>query len=127
MPLTNAHYIFGQPPEGMDVLWRVEACRYSYTIDADTDTYGVTDPRLEITWYKVLKRTPKGARLADRFILLSATKRWACNTEQEALASFVARKNKQISILTHRLRAAEKDLALASKADLTSDLKACFT
>ena len=106
------HYPFGNPPEGIDVLWRCEARRYSVCIDPDRDQYSVTPPRLEMQWWQVNRRTPKGAWIGGRFVLLTATKRWACNTEDEALESFKARKQKQIAILTSKLRLAERELAL---------------
>jgi hypothetical protein len=106
------HYPAGRPPAGTDVLWRCEAKRYSYAIDADGDEYGVTDPRLEMWWHRVTKRTAKGAWTCSRFVLLTAHKRWARSTEQEALESFQARKKKQIKILTAQLRRAEAELAL---------------
>ncbi|SHH04100.1 hypothetical protein [Bradyrhizobium erythrophlei] len=68
------HYPFGRAPAGTDVLWRCEAKRYSYCIDPDADRYGVTDPRIEITWWRVDRRTPKGAWAAGRFVLLTAIK-----------------------------------------------------
>lgn len=109
------HFTFGQPPEGVDVLWRVEAKRYSYTIDADANRYGVSAPRLEATWWRVKKRTPKGARLyVGDFVLLTARKRWACNTLDEAIESFKKRKEAQIRILTAKLKAAQTDLELTT-------------
>lgn len=109
------HYPFGPAPADTDVLWRCEAKRYSYTIDADADIFGVTDPRLEITWWRVDRWTPKGAWAAGKFILLTAIKRWTCNTEEEAIASFVARKRKQIRILSTQLKRAEAELALVER------------
>jgi hypothetical protein len=110
----KVHYPFGQPPEGMDVLWRCEAKRYSYVIDADREEYGVTNPQLELTWWSVSRRTPKGAWLHDKFIRLTAFKRWACNTPQEAVDCFIARKKRQIAILSNQLQRAEGDLALTA-------------
>ena len=106
------HYPFGQPPEGVDVLYRCEAKRYSVVIDADADRYGVSAPRLEVTWWRVDHRTPKGAWVAGRFVLLTAFKKWAAETEAEAIRDFVARKRKQIRILATQLQRAERDLAL---------------
>lgn len=109
------HYPFGPAPNSTDVLWRCEAKRYSYTIDPETDLFGITDPRLEMYWYYVTKRTPKGAWVCRKFVLLTAHKRWACNTEQEALDSFVARRKRQIKILKAQLERAEAELALTIK------------
>lgn len=110
----NLTFPWGQPPADVDVLWRVEAKRYSCIIDADADLYGVTDPVLEAHWYKVKRRTPKGAWLDWRFILLTATKRYACSTVEEAVASFKARRVRQIAILEGRLSVARRDLELVS-------------
>jgi hypothetical protein len=106
------HYPFGQPPDGVDVLWRCEAKRYSYVIDADSDQYGVTSPRLEMSWWRVSRRTPKGAWTHGHFVLLTARKKWACQTQEDAIASFIARKNRQIAILTAQLRRATDELEL---------------
>lgn len=109
------HYTFGKPPANTDVLWRCTAERYSYVVDYEADIYAITDPRLEMRWYKVEKRTPKGAWLSDRFVLLTANKRYACNTEEEAIESFIARRKRQIQILEGQLRKAKADLALTEK------------
>jgi SRSO17 transposase len=108
-------YSFGQPPKGMDVLWRCEAKRYSICLDPEAERYGSSAPQLEVTWWKVDKRTSKGAWVCGKFVLLTARKQWASNTEQEAIASFIARKNRQISILTAQLVAAKADLALTQE------------
>jgi hypothetical protein len=102
----------GEPPPGVDVLYRAEAVRYSYIIDADADRYGVSFPVLKIHWYRVTKRTPKGAWIEKGFILLSARKKWACNTKEEAIESFRVRRKRQIGILLSQLRRAQEDLSL---------------
>lgn len=110
---AHVKYPRGRPPADVPVLWRCEARRYSYCIDPDADRYGVTDPQLEMWWWEIERRTPKGAWVVGRFVLLTATKRWACPTEEEALESFIARKRKQIRILSTHLSRAQADLALA--------------
>lgn len=109
------YYPLGQPPLDVEVLWRCKARRYSYIIDADADKFGVTEPRLEMLWYRIIKRTPKGARLYGKFVLLTAKKQWACETEAQALTSFIARKERQISILNAKLQSAKQDLALTKE------------
>ena len=112
------HYPWGQPPEGTDVLWRCEAKRYSYVIDADREEYGVTEPRLEAFWFKVTERTPKGAYIlgSDRsnLIILSRNKAYARNTVDEAIRDFTARRRRQIAILKSQLQKAKQELALTS-------------
>ena len=105
-------YPFGMPPEGVDVLWRAEARRYSYIVDAERELYGTTRPKLELHWYMVKKRTPCGAWVDSRFVNLNCTKRYAVPTEAEALESFKARKKRQIKILSSRLSEAEEELQL---------------
>ena|ERR1700692_1678345 len=106
-------YPFGPAPKGIDVLWRLESKRYSICLDPEVELYGTSSPRLEMQWWRVSKRTPKGAQLEiGKFVLLTALKKWACNTEDEAIESFKARKKKQIKILTAQLNAAKADLQL---------------
>lgn len=107
---AKLHEPWGHPKEGADVLWRVEAKSYSYVIDPDREEYGVTAPRLELHWYPVTRRTPCGAWAADRFVLLTATKRFACNTVEEALESFRQRRRRQVRILTNQLKTAQYEL-----------------
>lgn len=59
--------------------------------------------------YEVLRHTPKGVWIRyvtmfndERFVLRDARKRFACPTVEEAQISFMARKKKQLSILTVR-------------------------
>jgi hypothetical protein len=106
------HYPHGKPPEDLDVLWRCEAQSYSYVIDADADRYGVTDPRLELRWYPVDRRTPKGAWVCGQFQRLTAFKKKFSETEEDAINDFKARKRKQIRIVTNQLRRAQQELSL---------------
>lgn len=76
-------------------------------IDADREEYGSTLPRLEAMWLEVTKTTPKGVWLGDRFVLRDVRKRFACPTLHEALESFVARKDRQIRILSNQLSSAQ--------------------
>ena len=51
----------------------------------------------------------------ERFILLSAKKKWACPTPKEALISFMARKRRQIGILDYQLEIAQGGLKTAEE------------
>lgn len=110
-------YPYGKPPAGIDVLWRCEAKRYSYVIDADVDLYGTTDPELQMCWYEVLKWTPTGARLVSgKLVYLNkrvTNRQWASRTPEEALQSFKERKRRQIRILQRQLADAECEFSLA--------------
>jgi hypothetical protein len=110
---VRLHYPRGKPPEGEDVLWRCEAKSYSYIIDADREEYGVTTPRLELWWWEIERRTPKGAWLCTgEFQLLTAFKKKYSETEEDAINDFKARKRRQIRIVTNQLRRAQQELAL---------------
>ena len=93
------------------------------------EDYYTTGPYLRLIRYPVIKRTPCGAWICmgvflggepfdcshKRFVNLKATKRFACETEEEALYSFMARKTRQISILTRQLRQAQEAFSLANQ------------
>lgn len=84
--------------------------------------HGIT-VQLYLTRFPVVKRTPKGVWLCtrslddqpDKFILLSATKRWACPTKGEALESFKRRKQRQIAILSGQINRAKEALRIANE------------
>lgn len=55
----------------------------------------------------VIRVTPRGVWVSDygrkKFVLNDAKKKYACPTKEMALASFIARKERQIDILTAQL------------------------
>lgn len=124
------HFPYGQPGENQDVLWRCEARRYSVVIDPDVDLYGVSDPRLELHYYDVIRRTPKGAYIhgpssltwnqssSEYLVILSRNKAYARNTVDEAVRDFVERRKRQIRILEGQLQLAQEELALTAKGGL---------
>lgn len=75
---------------------------YRYT-DINTED----GPRIYLSRYPVIKETPKGVWLnvygSRKFVLKESRKRFACQTEAEALNSFIARKKRQQCILTAQL------------------------
>lgn len=109
---------------------------YLYRYDESTISRGLDqweDPlpgyvlKLHLEQFEILKRTPKGAWIRrykfklfgssknKRFVLLTARKKFACPTKDEALESFKARKRRQIEILEHRLKKAKLALELAEE------------
>lgn len=78
--------------------------------------YSENTVMLVLSTFRVLRTTPCGAWVEnygrERFVLLTARKKFACATQEEALASFRARKRRQISILRARLAAARAALRL---------------
>jgi len=108
-------YPIGRPEDGIDVLWRLDATRYSIVLDPETERYGTSDPQLEMWWFRIIKRTKHGAWIDGKFVKLTATKKYACATEADAIESFRRRKEVQISIYKNRLTAAEADLKLLER------------
>ena len=94
--------------EARELMYRYEDVRYAAMLDEWENPIGVSRPELRLLTYPIKSRTPKGVWLdmgfGDRkFILLTARKRYACPTKEEALASFVARKERQADILGSQL------------------------
>ena len=107
--------------EEMTEIWyRFQEQRYSVTIDAEQEIYGTRIDIIRID-YTVIKHTPKGVWLGyghggwKRFVKKDATRRFACPTIEEAKVSFIARKNKQISILQKQISQIQEALKLIEK------------
>lgn len=112
-----------------EIWYRYEETRYSPGCDETDNPLPGTIVKVHALEFGVIKKTPKGAWIArnwgagnlsgeKRFVLLAATKRYACPTEEEALTSFLARKRKQIAIYARRIRVAEAAIDIASRHDL---------
>ncbi len=99
-----------------DCLYRYEEWVTGNGVDDYDDPYPGYNLEVILKEYKIIKRTPKGVwiRLYDyycgeipkRFVRLSATKKYACESKEEAYESFKARKNRQIAILSEQLQRA---------------------
>lgn len=117
--IARPSYVYGHPKDGQDVLWRCTAQRYSVCIDPDFELYGTSKPEIQLRFYEVLKRTPCGAWINDmgpkKFVKLTAAKKYACNTVEEAIHSFIQRKHRHIAILDHQLKEAREDRELAEQ------------
>lgn len=79
-----------------------------------------TNVKLALRSYPVLRTTAKGVWIdmaweGEKFILLRARKKFACATKEEALESFLARKERQVSILSRQLKNAQKALQLGKE------------
>lgn len=106
-------------PETDDVLYRYEETYYSLGCDEYGDPYPGHTIKVHLNYYKVLKRTPKGAWIeywknpnGKKFVNLTARKKFACDNEEDAKESFIARKNRQIKILKSQLKNAREALAI---------------
>lgn len=104
--------------EVRELMYRYEDVQYAAMLDEFENQVGVSRPELRLFTYPIKSRTPKGVWLdmgfGDRkFILLTARKRYACPTREEALASFVARKERQADILGSQLARVQTVLEIA--------------
>ncbi len=89
----------------MSMLFRVEETRYAGPIDEYGDPIpGLRGPMgISIKEIPVVKRTPKGWRLANgRIVLESSAKKYANPTIDGAFKDFEARKNRQAQIYMTR-------------------------
>ncbi len=107
-----------------EVLYRFEGCNECPPID----TYGDLNPVpldqrklwLRCDEYEIVKKTPKGARVIDkngksRLVKFNTSKQFAWHTKQEALVSFIARKERQIEILEAQKTQSERYLQIARR------------
>jgi hypothetical protein len=92
---------------------------YRYQDSLGGDDWG-THVSVHLFEYTVVKETPKGVWLAlfefsslKRFVLLDARKKFACPTKEEAMESFLARKRKQVKILSNQLRHVKEAIQIA--------------
>ncbi len=101
---------------GMTEYWyRYDETHYAPPADEYGEYHGKGSIRIHLNEYTVIRRTPKGVWLSrwpvtlwlgeeagdreERFVLKDAWKRFACPTKEEAQASFIARKKRQLKIL----------------------------
>tara|TARA_R110002020_G_scaffold363217_2_gene575501 strand:- start:1656 stop:1982 length:327 start_codon:yes stop_codon:yes gene_type:complete len=101
----------------MDYLYRYESIRYSVTIDADRDLYGVSAARLELYEIPIDATTPKGFWIHGKTKWVSSTsrKRYAHPTKDEALEGYKHRKLAYVKHASSNLRRAEEDLRLVQE------------
>jgi hypothetical protein len=106
---------------GLGFLYRFEDHGYASRIDPfdDSDDNWTTRYQVELTAFLIRSITPKGWTIkADnglgwRFINKTSRKQYALPTIEEALASFIARKEKQASIYEARASLARRMIELA--------------
>ena len=100
-----------------------------FTEDGDYYSTGPGKVVIQLREYKVLRHTPKGVWIEcfevnrfdrpERFVRIEARKRYACPTREEALESFIARKKRQASIYSARLRTAKTAIKMAEKVKVS--------
>ncbi len=100
-----------------DTWYRYDDTHYAPSLDESENPVGEGQTRVHLYELTVKKITPKGVWVAwgfcaPRFILLTATKRYACPTKAEALESLRRRRERQRSIYMARIRKIDKTLHL---------------
>ncbi len=108
-----------------DIWYRYEDVAYSHA-DMETGSHSYSTVEVELYEFEVVRVTPRGAWIAmgpcsrfesihgaARFVLASARKRFVHPTKKEAMASFVARKRRQIQIYEARIARARRALEKA--------------
>jgi len=101
-------------PEVGDTWYRYEDRRYGSVNEFDEVVSSYV--KLMLRELTVTKVTPKGVWLnGSKFVLLTANKRFAAATQEEALASLKARKARQIRILESQLGHARDAMRLADQ------------
>ena len=102
------------PVDSTDYLYRFESKRIGTGYVDECGDYYSTGSYVELHLYRwrITKRTPKGFKLGDRFVLASGHKRFAYPTVEEAKVSFLRRKELQIAYKLAEIRAAKKAVEL---------------
>jgi hypothetical protein len=113
-----------------EVLYRYEDYLYAPMLD-ETDT-PISKPgvRIVLRTFPITKKTQQGAWIdlfeglpgeTPKFVLLTAKKKFACKTKEDALESFIRRKESQIKILSRQLTTARVALGKAEDMWRTKD------
>lgn len=102
-----------------NVYYRYRDYLVSKGVDPETEASYGSHVELDCDEYKVLRTTPKGVWIElydgqERFVRNDSRKKFAHPTQEEALDSFIARKERQISILAAQRRSAKEALIKAS-------------
>ena len=102
-----------------DVWYRYDDVQYAAPLDEWEVPIGESRVALRLTLLTVTKVTPCGVWLDGyKFILIRAKKQYARHTKQEALTSFLARKERQLGILGAHIHRVQTAVTLAKCLDL---------
>lgn len=100
------------------LFYRYKDIVYAAPLDESGDPIGQGRLEVALHTYRVVTTTPKGVWLdIGRFVLTSGRKRFAWPTQAEAMTSFLARKERQLSILRAQANRVERAIALAKNHD----------
>ena len=101
-----------------DTWYRYEDFRYAPHLNEFDEPVGPGRASIRLLQFEVLKHTPCGVwidRYPKRWVKKDARKRFACPTKEEAMESFIARKNRQRKILKAQVRHVDEVLRLVEK------------
>lgn len=112
-------------------LIRADVVRYSHTVDADREEYGITSGQIELWAFPVERWTQHGATMKDiwsgsrrRWVdLRPGAKQWASRTALEAVAQLDERRRRLIYVLERKLDRARDDRQIVQSL-LTLEQKA---
>lgn len=106
-----------------EIYYRFRDYRTAPPLDEFENPIGRSQVHLQCMEFEVQHRTKFGVWILTndeenslKFVNDHTNKRYACPTKEEALVSFIARKQKQIKILKGQTRDAEEALALALRS-----------
>jgi hypothetical protein len=109
----------------MEYLYRLRDQLFSNGADEYGESTG-SHVQVLLDRFCIMKRTPKGAWIdawgEKKFVNLTARKQYACETLDAAKQSYLARKKRQVRILSSRLSSAESAIRLI-ESDIYRD---CF-
>ena len=96
--------------------YRIESKFYAPSLDEFDNPTGSSQQVLEVKKFKITKVTAAGIWIdhwdRPKFVLLTAHKKFACLSLEDAKESFRARKKRQIRILSNQLHRAEYALKM---------------
>lgn len=100
----------------MEVWYRMEGVQHAPLIDDFGNAVGPSRIDVVIHQYEVSHHTPCGVRLeSGKVVLHRHKKKFACATVEEAKQCFLAKKNRQIKILSTKVNAAKQMIEIANR------------
>ena len=100
----------------MEVWYRMEGVQYAPPIDDFGNLSGPSRIDVVIHQYEVSHHTPCGVRLeSGKVVLHRHKKKFACATVEEAKQCFLAKKNRQIKILSAKVNAVKQMIDIANR------------
>ena len=104
-----------------EYYYRAAHINYAPSLDQFDEPMGQGRVEVVVYHYAVAKHTPKGVRLENgKFVSNTSRRRFANPTREEAIVSYLARKEAEISIYQARIKNIKRAMAVA---DYARDIK----